>query len=180
MTRATLILLATMLLGTLLAAAATSDIHARRVSNRLNLSVLAAGVVFALILHGWRAGSWQVFTGVGLGLAVWFPMFAFRLMGAGDVKLLAACGAWLGWQGMLTATLATGVYGGVLGAVWLLRSQGAVSAMHTVATAVRAPWLMKMRPYDARERLPYAVAIAGGVVTAWWFQHGNVLTGARV
>jgi prepilin peptidase CpaA len=180
MTRATLILLATLAFGALLAAAAASDIRARRVSNRLNLTVLIGGVLFALLLHGWRAAPWQVLSGVGLGLTIWFPMFAVRLMGAGDVKLLAACGGWLGWQGMLTATLVTGVYGGVLGAVWLLRSQGAVSAIHTVATAVRAPWLMKMRPYEARERLPYAVAIAGGVATAWFIQHGTVLTGARV
>ncbi len=180
MTKASLILLATMVLGSLLAVAAASDIRARRVSNTLNLTVFTGGVLFALLLQGWRAAPWHVLTGVGLGLAIWFPMFAVRLMGAGDVKLLAACGAWLGWQGMVTATLATGVYGGVLGALWLLRSQGAVSAMHTVATAVRAPWLMKMRPYEARERLPYAVAIAGGVVTAWWLQYGTLLTGARV
>lgn len=179
MTRAALIWLATMVLGALLAAAATSDIRARRVSNTLNLTVLAGGILFTLLLQGWRAAPAPLFTGVGLGLAIWFPMFAVRLMGAGDVKLLAACGAWLGWQGMLTATLATGVYGGMLGAAWLMRSQGAVTAMHTVATAIRSPWLMKMRPYEARERLPYAVAIAGGVVTAWWIQYGTVLTGAR-
>lgn len=179
MTMAALMMPATMVFGSLLVVAAVGDIRARRVGNSLNLLILVLGVCFTLMTQEWKDGVWRVMAGVGLALLIWFPMFAVRLMGAGDVKLLASCGAWLGWQGMLTATLATGVYGGVLGALWLLRSQGAMSAMHTVATAVRAPWLMKMRPYEARERLPYAVAIAGGVVTAWWMQYGTQLIGGR-
>jgi prepilin peptidase CpaA len=179
MTKAVLLLPATMVLGSLLAVAAASDIRTRRVGNTLNLTILVLGMLFALLLLGWRAGALHFVTGIGLGLLIWFPMFAVRLMGAGDVKLLASCGAWLGWEGMVIATLATGVYGGVLGAFWLLRSHGAMSAMHTVATAVRAPWLMKMRPYEARERLPYAVAIAGGVVTAWWMQYATEFLGGR-
>lgn len=170
---------ATIVLGSLLVVAAIGDIRVRRVSNVLNAIVLVSGVAFAIMTNDVRAAGVQVMGGVGLGLLIWFPMFALRLMGAGDVKLIASCGAWLGWDGMVTATLATGVYGGVLGALWLLRSHGALSALHTVATAVRAPWLMKMRPYEARERLPYAVAIAGGVVTAWWIQHGTQLLGGR-
>lgn len=179
MTKAAMLFPATMVLWSLLAVAAASDIRARRVGNSLNLGILALGMLFAFSLFGWRDGALRIASGVGLGLLIWFPMFAVRLMGAGDVKLLAACGAWLGWEGMFIATLATGVYGGVLGAFWLLRSHGAISALHTMATAVRAPWLMKMRPYEARERLPYAVAIAGGVVTAWWMQYGAQLTGGR-
>jgi prepilin peptidase CpaA len=106
-------------------------------------------------------------------------MFAVRLMGAGDVKLLAAAGAWLGWQGTLAASLATGVFGGILGALWLLRTQGTLSAVHSVATAIRAPWLLKMRPFEPRERIPYAVAIAAGVATAWYLLHGVSVVGGR-
>lgn len=166
---------ASALLAGLLVSAAVSDLRARRVSNELNLVVLVVGVLFSLAALGWKDGAIGAVSGIALALLIWFPMFAVRLMGAGDVKLLAACGAWLGWRGMLVATLATGAYGGVLGALWLLRSHGAVTAMHTVATAVRAPWMMKMRPFEARERIPYAVAIAGGVFTAWWFQYGSML-----
>jgi prepilin peptidase CpaA len=174
MTTAVLTMLATMVLGSLLATAALSDWRSRRVSNSLNLTILVLGVLFAVLAAGPVGGARQIASGVGVGLLIWFPMFALRLMGAGDVKLLAACGAWLGWQGVLVASLATGVSGGVLGALWLLRAHGAPTAVHTVATAVRAPWLMKMRPYDARERLPYAVAIAIGVSIAWWWQHGDL------
>jgi prepilin peptidase CpaA len=171
--------LASVVLAGLLVTAALSDIRARRVSNRLNLMVLIGGLVTSLALHGVPSGIGFALGGVGVALAVWFPMFAVRLMGAGDVKLLAAAGAWLGWQGTLAASLATGVFGGILGALWLLRTQGTLSAVHSVATAIRAPWLLKMRPFEPRERIPYAVAIAAGVATAWYLLHGVSMVGGR-
>ena len=47
------------------------------------------------------------------GLAVFFPFFALGGMGAGDVKLMAAIGAWLG-PGM---ALMTALYGAVAGGI---------------------------------------------------------------
>ncbi|WP_310571135.1 prepilin peptidase [Gemmatimonas sp.] len=166
-------------LGTLLAGAVISDLRERRVSNVRNLGVFVTGVLASVLMRGAADGMWQVLSGVGLALAIWFPMFALRLMGAGDVKLMAASAAWLGWQGTLVASLATGIYGGLLGAFWLLRSHGAVSALNTVATAVRAPWIMKLRPYEARDRVPYALAIAAGVATAFWISFGSALRSAH-
>lgn len=173
------VLLPATILGILLAGAVISDLRERRVSNALNLCVLAAGALSSLFTLGVSDGTRQVLSGVLLALVIWFPMFALRLMGAGDVKLMAASAAWLGWQGTLVASLATGIFGGLLGAFWLLRSQGAISALHTMATAVRAPWIMKLRPYEARDRVPYALAIAAGVATAWWITVGSVLRTAH-
>ena len=167
------------LLGVLLAAAVISDLRERRVSNALNVCVLVTGAAFAFFTRGVSAGAQQVLTGVGLALLIWFPMFALRLMGAGDVKLMAASAAWLGWQGTLIASLATGVFGGLLGAFWLLRSRGAASTLHTVASAIRTPWILKLRPYEARDRVPYALAIAAGVAMAWWMTIGSDLQGGH-
>lgn len=168
--------LASAVLGVMLTLAVVSDLRERRVSNRLNVALLIAGLAFAFGVNGFGGGSRVAASGVGLALVIWFPMFALRLMGAGDVKLMAACGAWLGWQGVVIASLATGVFGGLLGVFWLLRSHGAASALHTVATAVRSPWVMKLRPYEARERVPYALAIVAGACVAWIVTGGLTLT----
>ena len=59
-------------------------------------------------------------SGVGgwlLGAALFFPMFALRGMGAGDVKLLAAVGAWLGPAQVVWWRSDTSIAGGVLGLV---------------------------------------------------------------
>src|SRR5678815_4312473 len=92
------------LFAALAAAAAVSDVRTRRVSNRLNLAILALGL-------GWRAAAFDGPTalaglaGVAVGLAVLLVPFAWRWVGAGDVKLLAACGAWLGPGDALLAGL---------------------------------------------------------------------------
>ena len=81
--------------GALLALACISDVRTRRIPNALTFSAVATAVVFHLLTGGWSAAGWS-FAGCLLGALLFFPMFALRGMGAGDVKLLAAVGAWLG------------------------------------------------------------------------------------
>jgi hypothetical protein len=49
----------------------------------------------------------------------------------------------------------------------MLRRQGVGAAVMAVTQAIRAPSLLQLRPLDRRERVPYAVAIAGGVFLVW-------------
>ena len=51
-----------------------------------------------------------------LGAALFFPVFALRGMGAGDVKLLAAIGAWLGPLPSSVALIST-IAGGAIAVV---------------------------------------------------------------
>ena len=51
--------------------------------------------------------------GLIVGLAVFFPLFALGAMGAGDVKLMAAIGAWLGWKSVIRRPVRS-LAGGVL------------------------------------------------------------------
>jgi Flp pilus assembly protein TadG len=59
-------------------------------------------------------GATHAVLGLIVGLAVFFPLFALGAMGAGDVKLMAALGAWVGWQPVILVAL----YGSVAGACW--------------------------------------------------------------
>ncbi|HBI68974.1 MAG TPA: hypothetical protein DDZ22_08115, partial [Massilia sp.] len=52
--------------------------------------------------------------GLGLGLAFLLPMYALRLIGAGDVKLLAMVGAFVGAGQILSIALIALIAGGVL------------------------------------------------------------------
>ena len=72
-----------------------TDIRTRRIPNVLTFGATIAALVF----HGSTAGTSGLATSVGgwmVGAALFLPVFALRGMGAGDVKLLAAVGAWLG------------------------------------------------------------------------------------
>ncbi len=159
----------------LLATAVASDIRARRIANSINLLVLVVGLVQAAALGGGSVGLRNAALGVLMALVIWFPMFALRLIGAGDAKLMAASSAWLGWQGAITASLVTGAAGGVLGAFWLLRRYGPGRAAHALGLALRDPSQLRMQPFEARERVPYAVAVAVGVLVAWWSIAGETI-----
>lgn len=158
---------ATVVLIVLLLMAAASDVRARRVPNWLNLFVLVVGIAGA---RSWPVGVAALgdgLAGIAVGFALWFPMYLLRLVGAGDVKLLAASGAWLGGVGVLDASLWTAIAGGLLGVGWIIVRQGAGAAAMALVHAVRTPSQLQLRPLDRRERVPYAVAIAVGVLVAW-------------
>lgn len=138
------------LLTALLIAACVSDVHARRIPNGIVVAVLAAGVIRAAVAAGAHApGVGAAWLGVGLGLAAWLPLYAIGMLGAGDVKLFAAAGAWLGPHGVLPATIYAALAGGVLAAVWVARRAVTSSS-----------------PRDAR--LPYGLAVATGVLIVAW------------
>jgi len=97
--------------GTVLAAAV--DLRTRRVPNVITLSLAAAGLMMAFTGLG-RVGLVASLLGLGLGVALMLPSHVFGATGAGDVKLFAAVGAFLGPAGILSAFLYTAIAGGVL------------------------------------------------------------------
>ncbi len=87
------------------------DIATKRIPNWLNFSGIAIGILTHVYLSG-SAGA--LFSGLGLlaGFALFFPLYFFGIMGAGDVKLLMLVGAWVGPPQCLEAALAAIVLGG--------------------------------------------------------------------
>src|SRR5215831_17994976 len=97
----------------LVVAAGVYDILYRRIPNWLVASGLAVGIALNLFLFGWT-GLKSSLLGIGLAMAVYFPLYLLRGMGAGDVKLMMAVGAIVGpgtWFGIL---IFTGILGGVV------------------------------------------------------------------
>src|SRR5262245_50493918 len=94
------------------AAACVTDLRSRRIPNVLTLGAALAAMVFAGVSGGWAA---LLSAGAGwvVGAAVFFLPFALGGLGAGDVKLLAALGAWLGPHDAIWVALYTGIAGGI-------------------------------------------------------------------
>lgn len=99
------------------------DLRRRRIANRLVLAGAAAGLFFntvgpeglgyASALPG-ALGFWTALAGLATGLGLMLPLYLLRAMGAGDVKLMAMVGAFLGPQATVGAVLATFIAGGLL------------------------------------------------------------------
>lgn len=153
-----------MLLLPFLGAAVISDLSSRRVPNVLVALMFAAGIAAQVtaastVGDGLRAGL----GGAGVGLLMLLPFYVLGGMGAGDVKLLAATGAFLGLPGALLAGLFTLGAGAVLGL--------SVVVCHLLRTSSMARCLVEAAPTDgAPTQLPYSLAIsigALGAVISW-------------
>jgi prepilin peptidase CpaA len=139
--------LAPWILGALLIAAGVSDARTYLIPNRL--SVLIVIVFFAYTLTATEnvdlPGS--VIAALAV-LAVAVALFAARLMGGGDVKLMAATALWAGPVYVFPFLMATAIAGGVLSLSVLIGPRLAALAGRGVAAHSR--------------RVPYGVAIAAG------------------
>ena len=111
--------------------AAYIDWRDHRVPNWLTASIALSGLA-AQTLHG--QGFLHGFGGLLIGFGMLIVPWAMHGMGAGDVKLMAAIGAWFGpW--MTFVSFATGaVLAGVIAVVMILRARKTQEALANLAT----------------------------------------------
>jgi prepilin peptidase CpaA len=79
----------------MLAVAAAIDIRSRRIPNALTGMLALIGFLQSFT-SGHTVTPWQSILGLLSGAALLSALFALRAVGGGDLKLLAAAGAWLG------------------------------------------------------------------------------------
>jgi prepilin peptidase CpaA len=127
-----------------LLAAAAEDALRLRISN-VTCAVVLVGAIVAMALRGFAPDLWQNAVVFVAALALGTLAFARGWLGGGDVKLLAALGAWVNFEGAGYLFSAIFISGGVLGAIFLLRR---------ALPGRRA----------AHRQLPYGVAIAIGAL----------------
>jgi len=156
------------------AVAGAIDIRQHRIPNWITFG--SAGVALAYhAVSGGSAGLLAAALGWCLGAAAFFLPFALGGLGAGDVKLVAALGAWLGPGDALWLALFTGAAGGLL-------ALGVALARGYLREAIGNLWLLLMHwriagvtilpeitlQHGRGPRVAYGVAIfAGTVVTVW-------------
>jgi len=156
-----------LLLLSVLAWAAREDLLRHRIPNELNLAAMLAAIGLAYSSGGTHGVASSV-AGAAVGCAAFAPFYLLRGMGAGDVKLMAAAGAFLGPADALAAAALAIVMGGALAvAVVMLRLVESTPVRGFSFRDGSAPVLRLFATISAarKERFPYATAIAAGVVT---------------
>jgi len=137
-----------------------NDLRMRRVPNYLIIALGAFQFFFLLLPTAYDSKgvsylstNWGLsLLGMLIGLMIFFPLWRFRAMGAGDVKFIAILGFCLGPSGMIAAVL----IGSVLAGVYALTTVGIQGWPNA-----RAIW--KDLP-DNRRGVPYAAYIALGAL----------------
>lgn len=155
-----------------LAVASLTDLRSQRIPNALTLPCALAALAYHLLIQG-PQGLWFSLAGLGVGFGLMLAPFLFRVMGGGDVKLLAAVGAWVGPQMVLVAFLLTSLAGGAYALVLLARRsdvlRGVFTPLRAALYATCATGEFHYQPAPAASGLPklcYGLAIASGTVAA--------------
>lgn len=151
----------------ILTLAAYIDWKEHRVPNWLTYSAWGLGLLFHGLNDG-MAGLGGSLLGSAVGLATLIVPYALRGMGAGDVKLMAAVGAWVGASATIHAFLWIAVAGGAMGLYSIIRSRQMRERLSVMVNAGQN--LFTLKPMDqgqteqtpSRMLLPYGVPIAIG------------------
>ncbi len=140
--------------------AAGSDLLRLRIPNWVVVTIAALYPIY--VLSAAQPVAWQgALVVAGLVFAIGFALYSFRLLGGGDVKLLAAVALWAGPVQITSFMISTAIIGGLLAVV--------------VTTPLRLllPYMAAATRVDADVRqlvklqIPYGVAIAaGGLIVA--------------
>jgi len=167
--------------GTLLAS--WIDYSQKRVPNWLNAVLIVTGIVvqgFYFGMSGLTAGFWGLLTGFGLLIVPWL----MHGMGAGDVKLMAAIGVWLGPLLTLYSFALGAIIGGITAVVMILstgRLRMACVNIGVILTKVSMPHAVFSEIGSAKsfgttsQLLPYGVPLTAGTLLilaakmfGWW------------
>ncbi len=177
------ILLPVLLLGAVWTAC-VFDLRQRRIPNVLTLGTAALGVTMQFTFEG-MTGVFTAITGLGVGLMILMPGYLLRTTGAGDVKLMAAAGPFLGPFWVLLAGLASIVTGALIAAGFAastLLTRSAQSPwqrygfmLKTLVTTGRVFYVPAEEGEVMGRRFPFAVSIAIGTTITlliWWPEMG--------
>jgi prepilin peptidase CpaA len=151
------------------------DLRSRRIPNALTFGAAFAALAFAAA-HGLSTFESSIL-GCLLGLALWMPVYALGGMGAGDVKLLAAIGAWLGPLGAIHVALYGAIAGGAMALVVALAHGYFRQAWSNVNLLVTHWYVAGFSPQDqltldnsTAPKLAYAMPTLVGTAIAVWFR----------
>ena len=152
------------------------DVATRRIPNALTFGAAVAALLTHRYLGGWGAMGLSV-AGWLVGVAFFLPFFVLGGMGAGDVKLLGALGAWVGPAAVVWVALFACIAGGVIALIvamfagyltrafsnlWFLlmywRIEGPRPVPELTLTTHKGP------------RLAYAVPVLAGLVLTLWLR----------
>lgn len=176
-------------LAAVLIAAVLSDVRSRRIPNTLVLAGLGAACTLHLVAYLGGAvplaGTpvWSPLAGLFTGGALLLPLYLLRACGAGDVKLMALCGAFVGPATAAHAVVYTLIAGGLLSLVVMAGRGVAAQALANVQFML-TNWLQRVRTgqgvsidplAQTAARLPYGIAIAMGTAAALFARGGAVI-----
>jgi prepilin peptidase CpaA len=157
---------------------AITDVRSARLPNRLTYTAVVAGLVLRTAL-GWT-GLKNGLIGIAIAGGLFCVLYIMGAMGGGDMKMMAAVGAWVGRTHVVTVLIAIGLAGGVLALVSIIFNKNLIQTVRNAVRLVMFRFTAGLAPHPemnvqapGSRRVPFGVAIAMGTLfcaanAAWW------------
>jgi prepilin peptidase CpaA len=154
-----------------------------RVPNKLTFPMIIAGWIWSSIYYGMEGDGWYLglawsLAGTAVGIATLLPAYSVGGMGAGDVKMMAAIGAWVHCTITFYAFCVSAIVGAILAvAMVLMAGEGRkhfnqfffiINEITTIKNPETLSEIAAERKQSMR-LLPYGIPLAIGTVLyfAW-------------
>jgi prepilin peptidase CpaA len=101
-----------------------------KVPNAITFPMIIAGWLYSSVAYGMAGDGWYMgllwsIGGTAVGLACLYPFYAIGGMGGGDVKMLAAVGAWVHSSITISAFFLSAFIGGLMAVLMIVFSKSA-------------------------------------------------------
>ena len=143
--------------------------------------MIFSGWIFSLFTLGWEGFGYSLI-GTVVGLALLLPLYAVGGMGAGDVKLLAGIGAWVGTTHTTNAFMISAILGAFIAVgmvayrrAWKKHAKQFVN-IATEFVEIHDPVKLSEIAAERKQKmllLPYGIPIAIG--TIFYFAYSGML-----
>ncbi len=154
--------------------AAVYDVRYRRIPNWLTVAGVLVGVALNGFLDQGRPGLLvSSLLGLAIAFGVYFVLYTLRAMGAGNVKLMAAVGAMVGWPDWFGIFVITAIIGGVMALILVIARGRVKKTFWNVAFILSElkggrPAYMRREELDVKSPkslgLPHGAVIAVGTL----------------
>lgn len=153
--------------------ALVTDLQNRKIYNWLTFPAMLAGLILNFAIGG-LPGLQSSLIGLLVGSAVFLVGFLVGAMGAGDVKLMAAVGAWMGWPFVIAAVIYVTLFGGIIAIIAAAASGALTQMLKNVGGFMMALITPGAKPAgafttSAAPPVAYGVSIALGTMLALFF-----------
>ena len=145
-----------------------TDLKEHKIYNQLTFSAMILGVLCNLAID-YRLWYLPLF-GILLGFVILFIPFSLGGIGAGDVKLLMALGAFLGAKAIIWITLFAAIAGGIISAGAIIKRHGLNSGLYRIYLIFTSIWnqanRQQVKNLETTEKIyiPYGLAIFIGLI----------------
>jgi prepilin peptidase CpaA len=158
-----------MVLAAMLLVAAIYDIRYRKLPNWLTFGGVLLGFAINFGIPPPEGGVIFALEGFAAGFGIYLALYVLRAMSAGDVKLMAAVGALVGWERWFGIFFMTAIVGGIM-AVALVAARGRLKRTLFNVGFILSEMKHGRPAYVEREELdvrnPKAVRLPQGIVIA--------------